>query len=189
MLTWMQTMDWAVLHWIRNTLQCGAMDFLMVRITALGNGGAIWLLAAAAMIASKKYRRYGGAMLAALAAGVLIGTVWLKRWIARPRPCWLESVPMLLKIPKDYSCPSGHTLSSVIGAYILTAANRKFGLLAIPLAALIGFSRMYLYVHFLTDVLMSVGIGVLIGGTAAFLACGGSPLRQAGKTSGAADCP
>lgn len=59
-------------------------------------------------------------------------------------------------------------MSSVIGAFMLTAANRKFGWVAIPLAALIGFSRLYLYVHFPSDVLASVVIGALLGGAAVY---------------------
>lgn len=163
MLTWIQNIDWMVLHWMRETLQCGVLDFLMPKITALGNGGAVWLVAAAAMTATKKYRRYGITLFAALAAGVLVGNVCLKHWIARPRPCWLESVSLLIANPTDYSFPSGHTLSSVIGAYVLTGANRTFGLAAIPLAILIGLSRLYLYVHFPSDVLASVVIGTIIG--------------------------
>lgn len=163
MLDWIQNTDWAALHWIHDTLRCGIMDFLMSKITTLGNGGAIWIAAAAAMTASKKYRKWGIAMFAALAAGVLVGNVALKPLIARARPCWLESVPLLIATPTDYSFPSGHTLSSVIGAYMLTAANRRFGWAAIPLAALIGFSRLYLYVHFPSDVLASLVIGTVIG--------------------------
>lgn len=102
-------------------------------------------------------------MLGALAAGVLVGNVCLKLLVTRPRPCWQEEVSLLIRNPADYSFPSGHTLCSVIGAYMLTAANRKFGLAAIPLAALIAFSRLYLYVHFPSDVLASLGIGMLIG--------------------------
>ena len=127
-----------------------------------------WIVAAAAMTVSKKYRKYGIAMFAALAAGVLVGNVCLKHLIARSRPCWIESVSLLIGNPTDYSFPSGHTLSSVIGAFMLTAANRKFGLLAIPLAALISFSRLYLYVHFPSDVLASVVIGVLLGSIAVY---------------------
>ena len=163
MLEWIQTIDWTVLHWIHHALSCGAMDFLMPKVTALGNGGAVWLLASVGLIASKKYRKYGITMLAALIAGVLVGNVFLKHLIARPRPCWQESITMLIANPSDYSFPSGHTLVSVIGACVLTSANRKFGLIAIPLAALIGFSRLYLYVHFPSDVLASVVIGTVIG--------------------------
>lgn len=174
MLAWIQNTDWAVLHFIQDTFQCGAMDFLMPKITALGNGGAVWIAGAAAMTISKKYRRYGIAMFAALAAGVLVGKVCLKHLFARSRPCWLENVSLLISNPTDYSFPSGHTLSSVIGAFMLTAANRKFGLAAIPLAALIGFSRLYLHVHFPSDVLASVVIGILIGTAAVWATRRGS---------------
>lgn len=158
-----QNIDWAVLHGIRSTLQCGALDVFMPKITALGNGGAVWIAAATAMTLSKKYRKNGIAMFAALAAGVLVGNVCLKHLLARPRPCWLEPVPLLIANPTDYSFPSGHTLSSVIGATVLTKANWKFGLLAIPLAVLIGCSRLYLFVHFPSDVLASVVLGLGIG--------------------------
>ena len=163
MLDWVQQIDWAVLHGMRDVLSCGVMDFLMPRITALGDNGVIWIVAAAAMTISKKYRKYGIAMFAALAVGVLVGNVCLKNLIARSRPCWLEQVPLLIANPSDYSFPSGHTLASVIGAFMLTAANRKFGVAAIPLAALIGFSRLYLYVHYPTDIIGGVIFGSLSG--------------------------
>lgn len=164
-----QNIDWSVLHWIKDTLWCGVMDFLMPNITRLGDGGRIWIAAAIAMIISKKYRKYGIGLLAALAAGMLICDVCMKPLIARARPCWLESVPLLIAKPRDYSFPSGHTLLSVIGAYMLTAANRKFGFVAIPLAVLIGFSRLYLYVHFPSDVLAAVVLGTAIGFVTVFI--------------------
>ena len=94
----------------------------------------------------------------------MAGNLTLKPLIARPRPCWLdESVQLLIANPTDYSFPSGHTLSSVIGATVLTKANRKFGFAAIPLAALIAFSRLYLYVPFPTDILGAAVLGMAIG--------------------------
>ena len=156
--------DWSILHWIQNTLACPLLDFLIPKITLLGNGGAVWLLAAGGLLCTKKYRRQGILLLAGLAAGVLVGNVCLKNLIARPRPCWLdESVRLLIANPMDYSFPSGHTLSSVIGATILTKTNRRFGYAAIPLAALIAFSRLYLYVHFPSDVLAAAVLGIVIG--------------------------
>lgn len=163
MLEQLQTIDWALLHGIRSVLQCGPLDFLMPKITALGNGGALWIASALAMTVSKKYRKYGVTLLAALAAGVFVGNLGLKNLIARPRPCWLENVPLLISVPQDYSFPSGHTLSSVIGAWVLTAANRKFGWIAIPLAALIALSRLYLFVHFPSDVAASLVLGAALG--------------------------
>ena len=95
---------------------------------------------------------------------MLVGNVCLKNLIASPRPCWLDSsVRLLIADPTDYSFPSGHTLSSVIGATILTKTDRRFGYAAIPLAALIAFSRLYLYIHFPSDVLAAAVLGVMIG--------------------------
>ncbi len=166
-MEWIQSFDWTLLHRLHDAFKCGVLDFLMPKITALGNGGAIWIIAAIVMLIFKKYRIYGIAMLAALAVGALAGNVLLKNLIARSRPCWIEDIALLIANPKDYSFPSGHTLSSVIGACVAAAANKKFGFIAIPLALLIAFSRLYLYVHFPSDVLASLVLGTLIGLTAA----------------------
>ena len=158
------TLDQTVLHGIHAALTGPFLDFLMPKITLLGNGGMIWLLASGVLICTKKYRRQGILLLCGLAAGVLVGNVFLKNFVARPRPCWLDSsVRLLIADPTDYSFPSGHTLSSVIGATILTKTDRRFGYAAIPLAALIAFSRLYLYVHFPSDVLAAAVLGVMIG--------------------------
>ena len=157
------TLDQTILHGIHAALTGPFLDFLMPKITAFGNGGAIWLLAAGCLLCTKKYRRQGVLLLGGLAVGVLVGNVALKNLIARPRPCWVESVPLLIASPTDYSFPSGHTLSSAIGATILTKTDRRFGYAAIPLAALIAFSRLYLYVHFPSDILGAVALGVAIG--------------------------
>ena len=158
------SLDQSILYWIHDDLSCGVLDMLMPKLTLLGSGGAIWLLAAAIMLCAKKYRRQGVILLAGLAAGVLVGNVCLKNLIARPRPCWLDgSVKLLIPIPTDYSFPSGHTLSSVIGATVLTKTNRRFGWAAIPLAAIIAFSRLYLFVHYPSDILAGAVLGVAIG--------------------------
>ena len=116
------------------------------------------------MLSTKKYRSQGVILLAGLAAGVLVGNVCLKNLIARPRPCWLDdSVKLLIPVPTDYSFPYGHTLSSVIGATVLTKTNRRFGWAAIPLAAIIVFSRLYLFVHYPSNILAGAVLGVAIG--------------------------
>lgn len=159
------TLDWRLLHAIREGTQCAFLDAVMPLVTHLGDGGAIWMAAAGGCLLTKKYRRYGGILIGALTVGVLCGNVLLKPLVARPRPCWLEGTPLLIAVPRDFSCPSGHTLASVIGATVLTAANRKFGVAAIPLASAIAFSRLYLFVHFPSDIAASVLLGALIGST------------------------
>ena len=70
--------DWYVLNWIQDTLRCGFLDSLMPAVSALGNGGMIWLISAALLLCFKKYRRYGILLLLGLAAGVLAGNLFLK---------------------------------------------------------------------------------------------------------------
>ena len=131
-------LDWIILHGLRVLTTCPLLDFWMPRITALGNSGIVWVVAAIVLLCTKKYRRYGVMLLLGLAAALLLGNLALKNLFARPRPCWLdESVPLLIARPSDYSFPSGHTMAGAIGATILTVADRRFGWAAIPLAVLI----------------------------------------------------
>ncbi len=158
-------LDFSILYGIQAHLRCGFLDFILPKITWLGNAGLIWLIAAGLLLLTKKYRRAGVVLLAGLAVGFLIGNLTLKPLVARSRPCWLDgSVPLLIPVPTDASFPSGHTLSSVIAAFLLTVADRRFAIVAIPLAVLIAFSRLYLFVHFPTDVLAGAVLGVLIAG-------------------------
>ena len=167
MPAWITQHDFSVLYWIQEHLRCGVLDFLMPKITFLGNAGLIWLFTAAVLLLMPKYRRVGIYLLAGLAAGVLVGNVALKHLVVRPRPCWLdETVQLLISVPTDYSFPSGHTLASVVSATVLARTDRRFGAVAIPLAALIAVSRLYLFVHFPSDVLTSVVLGIAIGLTA-----------------------
>ena len=178
MTEWITQIDFSVLYAIQGTLRCAWPDLLMPVITRLGDAGIIWLLAAGILLLIPRYRRAGVLLLAGLAAGVLLGNVIMKPLIARPRPCWIDTtVPMLIPVPPDHSFPSGHTLSSVIAATILTATDRRFAFAAIPLAALIAFSRLYLFVHYPSDVLASVILGIAIG--AAVWKGGGALLRRA----------
>ena len=166
MLNRIQNLDWSILHWIQATFKCTFLDFLIPKITLLGNAGMIWIITGIVLLISKKYRKHGITLLLALLAGALIGNVCLKNLVARSRPCWLENVELLIANPRDYSFPSGHTLSAVIGAGLLISANQKFGAVAIPPAALIIFSRLYLYVHFPTDVLAAILLGIAIAQSA-----------------------
>ena len=149
MLEFIQSADWSILHWIQENLRCGALDALLPKLTLLGEAGAIWIAVAMGLLLTKKYRKYGVCLSLALVAGLLICNVGLKNIVARPRPCWLESIDLLVKNPRDYSFPSGHTWSAVAGAWVATAA--------------LAFSRLYLFVHFPSDVLAGALMGALLG--------------------------
>lgn len=171
MVEWISNFDWSVLHWIQNTLTNPILDHIMPGISWLGNNGMIWILTGILLLFTKKYRSCGLVLLIGLALGGIVGNLFLKNMIERQRPCWLDpSVMLLIPNPSDYSFPSGHTLSSVIAATILTLYNKKIGYIAIPLAVLIACSRLYLYVHFPSDILGGIILGITIGSLTFFTA-------------------
>ena len=142
----------------------GFLDAVMPAVTSLGNGGLVWIAVALILTAVKKYRVAGIAVLIALILNLLIGNVILKPLIARVRPCDINTaVKLLIPRPTDYSFPSGHTLSSFAAATVIFLRDKRFGTAALILASLIAFSRLYLYVHYPTDVLAGIVIGIAIG--------------------------
>ena len=159
-----QEADFQILDWIQQNMRTPWLDWLMPKITFLGEAGLIWILLAFIFLMWKPQRRCGVKMLVGLAGGFLLLTTALKNLIARSRPCWIiEEMEMLIKIPKDYSFPSGHSLAGFTAAVIIFRHDRRLGIPALILASVIAFSRLYLYVHFPTDVLAGVLLGILAG--------------------------
>lgn len=96
-------------------------------------------------------------------AGLIIGEVVLKNTVCRVRPCNLVEIEMIIPKPSSFSFPSGHTCSSFAASTVLMKLDKKFGIPALVLAIIIGFSRLYNYVHFPTDVLAGAVLGVICG--------------------------
>ena len=140
------------------------LDSLMVAVTTLGNGGAVWIAIGVLMLFFKKYRRVGVAVLLGLLMGLLIGNLGIKNLVARERPCAINTaVELLIPYPSEYSFPSGHTLSSFIASTVIFLNSKRLGVYAYVLASLIAFSRLYLYVHFPTDIIGGIVLGLLLG--------------------------
>ncbi len=141
------------------------IDTLMCGITRLGDAGMIWILLCIVLLLMPKTRKSGMVLLAALLVDLLICNVILKPTIQRIRPFdVITDIELLVKRPLDYSFPSGHTaasFTSVMALYL--AGEKKLWIPALVLAVLIAFSRLYLYVHYPTDVLGGVIIGVISG--------------------------
>ncbi len=165
MLTQLQQWDTALLLAIQQWHN-PVTDFLMPLVTALGNGGMVWIALAAALLLGKRTRKFGLLIGASLLAASLLGNLALKPLIARPRPFLaMPEVPMLIDRPGGYSFPSGHTISSFAAAMVLWFYSWKLALPATVLAAAIGFSRVYLFCHYPADVL----VGALLGSAVAVL--------------------
>lgn len=154
--------DFKILDAIQ-TIANPVLDAFFVFVTHLGDKGIVWIAIALLMLCFKKTRKCGIMLAVVLILGTLVGNVTLKNIIARPRP-FIQHPEMLdallISAPHGYSCPSGHTLSSFECAYVIFLFNKKWGIPALVLAALIAFSRMYLYVHFFTDILFGIVLGI-----------------------------
>lgn len=141
------------------------LDKLMVFITTLGNSGLLWIGLAVIMLFFKKYRKCAVCIGIALLFKELIGNMILKELIMRERPCWIDpTVELLIKSPSSYSFPSGHTFDAFAASFSIFLSHKKEGIAAMIMAVLIAFSRMYVFVHFPTDILggMILGIGVAV---------------------------
>ena len=156
-------LEFSILYFIQG-LHTPFLDRFMTAVTSLGDKGWFFIVLGIILFCFKRTRKMGAAVLLSLAAGGLIGNVVLKNLVMRDRPCWIdESVRLLIQNPKDFSFPSGHTLASFETAVSIFLYNRKWGVPVIVLASVIALSRLYLFVHFPTDVLSVMALGIFIG--------------------------
>jgi len=156
--------DQPILDWIIANLRNPVFDVLMPFITMFGDAGIFWIACAVVCIIFPKTRKMGLSMGVALLIGLLLCNVTLKPLIARPRPyVFFEHIAMYLTDGEsDFSFPSGHTIASFEAAVAIFIRNKKLGVPAMVLAVLIAFSRLYLCVHYVSDVLASVILGTAI---------------------------
>lgn len=163
------TFDLPILDWIAANLRCGFLDTVMPIITMFGDDGIFWIGVAVVLMFTKKYRKVGLGMAFAMLMGLLLCNVTLKPLIARIRPYdfqlkyFQKEIVLLAGGMHDYSFPSGHTIASFEACTVLMLGDKKLGIPATVLAFLIAFSRLYLYVHYPTDVLVSMVLGTALG--------------------------
>jgi undecaprenyl-diphosphatase len=158
------TIELQILDFIQNHLRNGVMDVVMKTISFLGTGGAIWLLLAALMFFKKDTRIASVSMCLAIGIGVIVCSVIIKPIVARLRPCDVNTaVQLLVSRPHDYSFPSGHTTAAFAAAACLLFCANKWWPYFMVFAVIMAFSRLYLYVHFPTDVLAGCALGFICG--------------------------
>ncbi len=155
------------LLFLQDFIRFPILDTFFTFVTHLGDSGIIWIAIGIILLIMPKHRREGVCVLTALLIGFLITNAALKNLIARPRPYTLiEGLSILIPEPADFSFPSGHACSSFAAAVtMLRLSDRRAGIAAVILAFVISFSRLYIGVHFPTDVLA----GILIGTVSAFI--------------------
>ena len=183
MFTALQTMlnsaagsfDLPILDWIQEHLQCTFLDKTMPIVTLFGDGGVFWIGIAVLLLFFAKYRKTGFSMGMALVLGLVVCNITLKPLVARIRPYDFQlqefgrEITLLISAQHDFSFPSGHTIASFEACTVLLLHDKRMGIPATVLAILIAFSRLYLYVHYPTDVLVSLVLGIAFGLLGSFL--------------------
>ena len=147
------------------TIRTPLGDTVMCFITRLGDAGAVWILLAIILMIIPRTRKSGAVLMIALGVDIVLCNGILKPLIARIRPCDANtSIQLLIARPHDFSFPSGHTAASfaAVGA-LLFSGEKKLWKPVFVLAVLIAFSRLYLYVHYPTDILGGIVVGNVSG--------------------------
>ncbi len=163
-----QHLDGVILLQIQQHLRSDMLTPFMKIITFLGNGGWFWILCAVILLVLPRTRKTGYAAVLSLIFGTIATNLLLKNIVARPRPFTeVEGLLPLIAKPTDFSFPSGHTTASFAAALVmLRMLPKKYGITAVILAALVAVSRLYLGVHYPTDVLAGFVVA-LVGSTLA----------------------
>ena len=140
-------------------------------ITLFGEGGVFFIAIAVILLLIPKYRKMGAMLGLALAIGFLVGNLTLKPLIARIRPYDMPGVEIELLVSDlgDKSFPSGHTLACFEAATVLMLNDKRFGIPALVIAISVALSRLYLYVHYPTDVLAGAVLGIAFGVASVYL--------------------
>jgi undecaprenyl-diphosphatase len=158
-------MDVSILNWVQAHTKTALMDRAMLFFTRLGDRGAIWIIYAALCACNAKLRLVGIHLTMCVSACAFLGNYAIKPMFARTRPCNLDRGRlMLLSRPEDSSFPSCHTMTSFAAA-VVTAwqAGGLLGVTSLVLASAISFSRVYLYVHYPSDVVAGMALGIATG--------------------------
>lgn len=173
MLDWLFTLDGGVLLWIQAHLRGSVQDAAFGFYTTLGNAGALFIAAAVLMLCFQKTRKAGVAALLAMGIGFVCTNLILKNLVARPRP-WLDVAGLIALVAEHdpNSFPSGHTTAAFAfaGAVRFAPTEKWLKRIALVAALLMGFSRLYVGVHYPSDVLVGVLVG-LLSAWSAWLVC------------------
>ncbi len=145
------------------------LDFIFLLITSLGNYGIFFIFIGIWLFSWKKTRKIGLNVLITLILCGIFGNLILKPLIARPRPFVVKGIFPKINPPKDFSFPSGHTYSGIGSANSIYFYNKRFGKIIYIIASLVAFSRLYFYVHYPTDIIGGIFLGLILSYVSKFL--------------------
>ena len=159
-------MDAQILLWIQDNIRQEWLTPVMKFITYLGNAGAIWVVLTLIFLLWRPYRKAGITAVAAMFFSFILNNLLLKNIIARTRPYEvIDGLTLLVAPATDYSFPSGHSATSFAAAVVFAKMfGWRRGIWFLVLALCISLSRLYVGIHYPTDVMFGIVSGALMGG-------------------------
>ena len=157
-------MERDILMWIQENLRVAALTPVMKLFSLLGDKGLFWIALTLLLLAFRRTRRVGAYCAVSMVLTFLVVNCAVKPLVARVRPYDLfPEIQLLVRAEHDFSFPSGHSANSFAVAWILLRMTKKrYGVPAVTLAALIALSRLYVGVHYPTDVLAGTAIAIVL---------------------------
>ncbi len=156
--------EFTILDWIQNNMRSPWLDTLVANFSELANIGAPWILLALVLIMYKPTRRTGCFLAAAMLLEFVVVDMGMKPLFDRPRPCDVNTaIDMLVQRPNSASFPSGHSAQAFVVSSALYYCHSKLFVPVLVVSVLMALSRLYLYVHFPTDVMIGMLVGWLCG--------------------------
>lgn len=157
-------LDFQILYWLQK-LHTPLLNLLFIHITKLGNMGIIWIFLGVILYIFPKTRKLGVGVLLAILLNFVVCDLAIKNLVGRPRPFYGDpTIQLLIPKPKGFSFPSGHTSTAFAAVgFLFFFKKGKYLYFLIPFACLMGISRLYLFVHFPSDVIIGMVLGTLHG--------------------------
>ena len=160
-----QSIDEMILMWVQNNFRFDWLSPAVEFFTNLGGTGSIWIVIALIMMCRKSTRKAGFLAIISMIVTALL-TMVIKITVTRPRPYVIMEMLSPLLISSDpNSFPSGHTSSAfAVGIVWLTLLPKVWmKVVAVILAVIMGISRIYVGVHYPSDVLFGAVVGCVCG--------------------------
>ena len=158
----MNAFEIQILKFVQETFSCGFLDAIFKFISYIGNKGAIWIVCALVMCIFKKTRKAGIVSAISLVFCLVIGNMALKPLIGRMRPYEFDTtLNVIIPLLKDASFPSGHTMAAFAFCHSVANVYKRYRIPLYALAVFMGLSRIYLCMHFPTDVIFGAFFGIL----------------------------
>lgn len=156
-------MDAQILLWIQENIRNPILSSILIPITKLGNAGILFIVTGIVLLCFRKTRKAGTLFLTSLVLNFILNDLVIKNVIERQRPFEvIKNLEILVPPPYSFSFPSGHTSSAFASLVTLFFTQKKFAPFGLAFAVLMGFSRMYVGVHYLSDVLAGAVVGTVV---------------------------